>query len=133
MQDRLNSPTTAERASTLSGRNFLKTVGIVSAGGFLAACAPATSTPQQQGADGEQPDAAAQNLIAWLGSWTPTESMERRLYPDAGAVLLHGAVLHSSYGRVMAGLLLGSLPLVLLFLFTSRLFVEGLTSGAIKT
>ena len=33
----------------------------------------------------------------------------------------------------MAGLLLGSLPLVLLFLFTSRLFVEELTSGAIKT
>ena len=33
----------------------------------------------------------------------------------------------------MAGLLLGSIPLVILFVFTSRLFVEGLTSGAIKT
>ena len=126
MQDRLNSPTTAERASTLSRRNFLKTVGIVSAGGFLAACAPATSTPQQ-------PDAAAQNLIAWLGSWTPTESMERRLYPRTPGLYSCMEQYYTSYGRVMAGLLLGSLPLVLLFLFTSRLFVEGLTSGAIKT
>ena len=126
MQDRLNSPTTAERASTLSGRNFLKTVGIVSAGGFLAACAPATSTPQQQ-------DAAAQSLIAWLGSWTTTESMERRLYPRTPGLYSCMEQYYTSYGRVMAGLLLGSLPLVLLFLFTSRLFVEGLTSGAIKT
>ena len=133
MQDRLNSPTTAERASTLSGRNFLTTAGIVSAGGFLAACAPATSTPQQQGADGEQPDAAAQSLIAWLGSWTPTESMERRLYPRTPGLYSCMEQYYTSYGRVMAGLLLGSLPLVLLFLFTSRLFVEGLTSGAIKT
>lgn len=39
---------------------------------------------------------------------------------------------YTSYGRVMAGLLLGALPLVILFFFTSKLFVEGLTSGAIK-
>ncbi len=36
------------------------------------------------------------------------------------------------YGFLMAGLLIGSVPLVILFLFTSRWFVEGLTSGAIK-
>ena len=108
MQDRLNSPTTAGWASTLSARNFLKTVGIVSAGGFLAACAPATSTPQQKDADGEQPDAAAQNLIAWLGSWTPTESMERRLYPRTPGLYSCMEQYYTSYGRVMAGLLLGS-------------------------
>lgn len=33
---------------------------------------------------------------------------------------------------MMAGLLLGAIPLVILFFFTSRWFVEGLTSGAIK-
>lgn len=36
------------------------------------------------------------------------------------------------YGFMMAGLLLGSIPLVILFAFTSRWFVEGLTSGAVK-
>lgn len=36
------------------------------------------------------------------------------------------------YGLMMAGLLLGSIPLIILFFFTSRWFVEGLTSGAIK-
>ena len=61
----------------LSRRNFLKTVGVVSAGTVLAACAPAAEAPQQQeGGDGE-PAAAAQNLVAFLGGWTPTESMER--------------------------------------------------------
>ncbi len=32
----------------------------------------------------------------------------------------------------MAGLLIGSIPLIVLSFFTSRWFVEGLTSGAIK-
>lgn len=36
------------------------------------------------------------------------------------------------YGFLMAGLLIGSVPLLILFFFTSRWFVEGLTSGAIK-
>ena len=36
------------------------------------------------------------------------------------------------YGFLMAGLLIGAIPLVILFFFTSRWFVEGLTSGAIK-
>ncbi|MDE0200550.1 MAG: twin-arginine translocation signal domain-containing protein, partial [Caldilineaceae bacterium] len=58
----------------LSRRNFLKTVGVVSAGAALAACVPAgESAPQQDG----EPAAATQELIAWLGGWTPTESMER--------------------------------------------------------
>ena len=58
----------------LSRRNFLKTVGVVSAGTVLAACVPAGETSQQE--DGE-PAAATQELIAFLGGWTPTESMER--------------------------------------------------------
>ena len=36
------------------------------------------------------------------------------------------------YGLLMAGLLIGSIPLIVLFFFTSRWFMEGLTSGAIK-
>ena len=70
----------------LSRRNFLKTVGVVSAVTVLAACAPAAEAPQQQeGGDGEPAAtlqtaaaySAAQNLVAFLGGWTPTESMER--------------------------------------------------------
>ncbi len=36
------------------------------------------------------------------------------------------------YGELMAGYTLASVPLVLLFLFTMRLFIRGLASGAIK-
>ena len=32
----------------------------------------------------------------------------------------------------MAGYVIASIPLIILFAFTSRLFVEGLSSGAIK-
>jgi ABC-type glycerol-3-phosphate transport system permease component len=41
--------------------------------------------------------------------------------------------MHSTtYGPLMAGYALACLPLLLLFLFTMRYFVEGLTSGALK-
>lgn len=35
-------------------------------------------------------------------------------------------------GPLMAGYVIGSLPLVVLFMFTSRLFIEGMNSGAFK-
>ena len=36
------------------------------------------------------------------------------------------------YGPLMAGYTMSAIPLFLLFLFTMRLFIEGLSSGAIK-
>lgn len=39
---------------------------------------------------------------------------------------------YSIWGPLMAGYVLASVPLIILFAFTSRLFVEGLSSGAIK-
>jgi len=39
---------------------------------------------------------------------------------------------YSIWGPLMAGYVLASIPLVILFAFTSKLFVEGLSSGAIK-
>lgn len=39
---------------------------------------------------------------------------------------------YSIWGPLMAGYVIASLPLIILFAFTSRLFVEGLSSGAIK-
>ena len=73
-----------------------------------------------------------------LGTWNnliwPTLTLsERRMWPLTPGLYSYMEQYYTSYGRVMAGLLLGSVPLVILFVFTSRLFVEGLTSGAIKT
>ncbi len=36
------------------------------------------------------------------------------------------------YGQLMAGYAISSIPLILLFLFTMRMFVKGLTAGAVK-
>ena len=36
------------------------------------------------------------------------------------------------YGQLMAGNAIGSIPLIVLFLFTMRMFVKGLTAGAVK-
>jgi ABC-type glycerol-3-phosphate transport system permease component len=39
---------------------------------------------------------------------------------------------YTNWGPLMAGYVLASIPLILMFAFTSRLFVKGLSSGAIK-
>ena len=39
---------------------------------------------------------------------------------------------YTNWGPLMAGYVLASIPLILMFAFTSRLFVRGLSSGAIK-
>lgn len=39
---------------------------------------------------------------------------------------------YSIWGPLMAGYIIASIPLIILFAFTSRLFVEGLSSGSIK-
>ena len=36
------------------------------------------------------------------------------------------------YGKLMAGYAISSIPLIVLFLFTMRMFVRGLTAGAVK-
>jgi ABC-type glycerol-3-phosphate transport system permease component len=38
----------------------------------------------------------------------------------------------TDYGPLYAGYVLASIPLILLFAFSSGLFIQGLTSGAIK-
>lgn len=77
-------------------------------------------------------------ILNLLGTWNnliwPSLTItERRLYPLTPGLYSYMEQYYTSYGRVMAGLLLGAVPLVILFFFTSKLFVEGLTSGAIKT
>ena len=36
------------------------------------------------------------------------------------------------WGELMAGYTISSIPLIILFLFTMRLFVKGLAAGAVK-
>jgi ABC-type glycerol-3-phosphate transport system permease component len=36
------------------------------------------------------------------------------------------------WGQMMAGFSIAAIPLVIIFIFTMRLFVRGLTAGAIK-
>ena len=53
------------RNYNVSRRNFLKTVGVVSAGSILAACAPAGEMPQQQEGGGDGEPAAATLGAPW--------------------------------------------------------------------
>jgi ABC-type glycerol-3-phosphate transport system permease component len=39
---------------------------------------------------------------------------------------------YTNWGPLMAGYVIASIPLIIMFAFTSRLFVKGLSSGAIK-
>lgn len=49
----------------------------------------------------------------------------------AGLIKLDGEYV-KQWGEMMAGYSIASLPLVLIFLFTMKLFVRGMTSGAVK-
>lgn len=48
-----------------------------------------------------------------------------------GLIYLDGEYV-KQWGKVMASFLVASIPLIVLFLFTMKLFVRGLTSGAVK-
>lgn len=58
-------------------------------------------------------------------------SDDRRKTLTIGLAFFQGAYA-TTYGPLMAGYVIASLPLLLLFLFTMRYFMEGLTSGALK-
>jgi len=49
----------------------------------------------------------------------------------AGLIKLDGEYV-KQWGEMMAGYSLASLPLVVIFLFTMRLFVRGIAAGAVK-
>jgi ABC-type sugar transport system, permease component len=38
----------------------------------------------------------------------------------------------TNYGAMIAGFVMATIPLLLMFMFSSRLYIEGITSGAIK-
>ena len=64
--------------------------------------------------------------------WPALTVTEQALLTLTPGLMTYQSAYYTRYGFMMAGLLLGAIPLVILFFFTSRWFVEGLTSGAIK-
>ena len=76
-------------------------------------------------------------ILNVLGTWNnliwPYLTVQKQaLLPLTPGLWAYQTEYFTRYGLAMAGLLIGSIPLVLLFIFTSRWFVAGLTSGAIK-
>ena len=56
---------------------------------------------------------------------------DRLLTLAEGLIKLDGEYV-KQWGEMMAGYSIASLPLVLVFLFTMRLFVRGISAGAVK-
>lgn len=77
-------------------------------------------------------------ILQVLGTWNDifwpylTIGSKKELFTIPVALLIFNDQLGQQIGTQMAGYLIASLPLVLLFAFTSRLFVEGLTAGGLK-
>jgi len=77
--------------------------------------------------------AIMQFLANWNNLMLPLVVLrdEELLTVPVGLMRLDGEYV-KQWGELMAGFTISSIPLVLIFLFTMRLFVKGLTAGAIK-
>jgi len=64
--------------------------------------------------------------------WPSVTITDKALLTFSAGVTQFGLEGNLTYGPLMAGYVVGSLPLVILFLFGMRYYVEGLTSGALK-
>ena len=76
-------------------------------------------------------------IMQFLGNWNqlmlPLIIMrdDEMLTIPVGLMRMDGEYV-KEWGKLMAGYTISAIPLVLLFLFTMRIFVKGLTAGAIK-
>ena len=76
-------------------------------------------------------------ILRFLASWNNFIqpliflSDEYKQLVPVGLMRLDGEYV-KQWGEMMAGFTIAAIPLVLIFLFTMRLFVKGLTAGAIK-
>jgi len=76
-------------------------------------------------------------ILQFLGNWNEF-LMPLILLRDpqlftigVGLIYLDGEYV-KDWGNIMAAFTVASIPLVVIFLFTMRLFVQGLSSGAVK-
>jgi multiple sugar transport system permease protein len=76
-------------------------------------------------------------ILAFLGKWNEfllpmIVLRDKQLFTlGVGLIYLDGEYV-KQWGQVMAAYFLAALPLIILFLFTMRLFVKGLSQGAVK-
>ncbi|WP_231637789.1 ABC transporter permease subunit [Paenibacillus sp. FSL R5-0912] len=76
-------------------------------------------------------------LISFLGSWNgyllPLVTINKpELYTLPLGIANLSTVFRTDYSASILGLTLGTLPLIVLFLFGSKTLVRGLTGGAVK-
>lgn len=72
-------------------------------------------------------------LSTWNNYIWPLVTMQSdNLFPLALGLTAFRQAYYTLWGPLMAGYVIGSIPLIILFAFTSKLFVEGLSSGALK-
>jgi ABC-type glycerol-3-phosphate transport system permease component len=76
-------------------------------------------------------------IMQFIGNWNnllgPLIFLrdDYKLTIPVGLMRLEGEYV-KEWGQLMAGYTIGSIPLVILFLFTMRLFIKGLAAGAVK-
>jgi ABC-type glycerol-3-phosphate transport system permease component len=64
--------------------------------------------------------------------WPLTINVNPEIKPIMVGLLTFQGQYRTEFGPLYAGYVIASIPLIILFAFTSRLFIQGLTSGAIK-
>ncbi|HEY8284579.1 MAG TPA: carbohydrate ABC transporter permease [Chloroflexota bacterium] len=72
-----------------------------------------------------------------LGTWNnyvwPLVTIQSdNLFPLALGLTAYRQAYYTLWGPLMAGYVIGTIPLIVLFAFTSKLFVDGLSGGALK-
>lgn len=73
------------------------------------------------------------NIVAlWNDYIWPLVVLQRDHYTVSIGLRYMEGQNYIDYGPLMAGYVMSSIPLVILFIFTMKLFIEGLASGAIK-
>jgi len=76
-------------------------------------------------------------IMQFIGNWNNLMMPLILMRDDAlltipvGLMRLEGEYV-KQWGELMAGYTIGSIPLIVLFLFTMRLFVKGIAAGAVK-
>ncbi len=83
------------------------------------------------------PGVATLAIFTFMGAWTDflwpmivTSSMEMRTLPVGIALLQEYHT--TNWTQTMAGSAIAALPMIIVFLFLQRQFIEGLTAGAVK-
>jgi len=76
-------------------------------------------------------------VINILGTWNnllwPWVTIsEEKLLPITVGLVLFQRGYYTVWGPLMAGYVISSIPLIILFAFASKLFIRGITSGALK-